>query len=162
MHPLLLARLVFLLLVANGSPIIATRVLGARLGWPLDHDLRWTDGRPWFGPSKTLRGVATAVGATAIAGALVGPGWETGTVIAAAAMVGDLLSSFVKRRSNRPVHSRATGLDQIPESLLPLLAVSSALSLTAPDVVMGVAVFVVGEVLLSRWLYKEHLRDRPY
>jgi hypothetical protein len=58
--------------------------------------------------------------------------------------------------------SRATALDQIPESLLPLLACRGALSLTAADVVAGVAVFFVGEVILSRLFYRLRLRDRPY
>ena len=77
-------------------------------------------------------------------------------------MAGDLFSSFVKRRMKRPPSSRATGLDQIPESVLPLLVSRQLLSLTLPDIAVIVSVFVIGEMLLSRVLYAWHVRDRPY
>ena len=77
-------------------------------------------------------------------------------------MAGDLLSSFIKRRLNRPPSSRAIGLDQIPESLLPLLACHEALALTAADIGIVVAAFFAGAVILSRLLYRVGLRDEPY
>ena len=77
-------------------------------------------------------------------------------------MAGDLLSSFVKRRLNFTPSSQALGLDQLPESLLPLLVCRNALSLTAVDIVLGVGIFFVGELVLSRILYRAHLRDEPY
>jgi CDP-archaeol synthase len=93
---------------------------------------------------------------------LLGLAWEVGVLVGGFAMAGDLLSSFFKRRMNLPSSSRASGLDQIPESLLPLLACRNLLSLTAADIVVCAAMFLVGEVLLSRVLYAWHLRDRPY
>ena len=83
-------------------------------------------------------------------------------LVAAAAMAGDLLSSFLKRRLGLAASSKATGLDQIPESLFPLLACHSVLSLTAIDIVAGCAIFFVGEVLLSHLFFRLRLRDRPY
>jgi CDP-2,3-bis-(O-geranylgeranyl)-sn-glycerol synthase len=77
-------------------------------------------------------------------------------------MAGDLVSSFVKRRLDLAPSSRATGLDQIPESLFPLLACRAALALSVLDIAIGVATFFVGEVVLSLLLYKAHIRDRPY
>ena len=77
-------------------------------------------------------------------------------------MAGDLFSSFVKRRLNLAPSSRATGLDQIPESLFPLFACRGALSLSILDITIGVAIFFAGEVVLSLLLYKIHIRDRPY
>jgi hypothetical protein len=71
-------------------------------------------------------------------------------------------SSFLKRRLNLPPSSQALGLDQIPESLFPMLACRGALSLTAADVALGVAIFFGGELVLSRLLYRVHLRDVPY
>jgi CDP-2,3-bis-(O-geranylgeranyl)-sn-glycerol synthase len=61
-----------------------------------------------------------------------------------------------------PAGGRATGLDQIPESLFPLLACRSALSLTVMDIASVVAIFFVGEILLSALFYKLRLRERPY
>jgi CDP-2,3-bis-(O-geranylgeranyl)-sn-glycerol synthase len=80
----------------------------------------------------------------------------------ATAMAGDLFSSFLKRRLGLAPSSRATGIDQIPESLFPLLACARLLSLTVVDIAAGTAIFLIGEVVLSRLLFKFHLRDRPY
>jgi CDP-2,3-bis-(O-geranylgeranyl)-sn-glycerol synthase len=43
-----------------------------------------------------------------------------------------------------------------------VLACYSALGLTIPDVAAGVLVFLIGEILLSRVLFRLHVRDRPY
>ncbi|HKJ22762.1 MAG TPA: CDP-archaeol synthase, partial [Gammaproteobacteria bacterium] len=55
------AQLIFLLLVANGAPVLARQVRGARPARPLDGGLRLADGRPLLGRSKTLRGVGAAL-----------------------------------------------------------------------------------------------------
>ena len=81
---------------------------------------------------------------------------------ASAAMVGDVSSSFLKRRLNLRPSSRATGIDQIPECLLPAIAIRSTLGLTVFDVIAVVIIFFVGEVLLSRSLFKWNVRNGPY
>ncbi|MGB3390431.1 MAG: CDP-archaeol synthase [Pseudaminobacter sp.] len=78
------------------------------------------------------------------------------------AMAGDMLSSFVKRRLRLAPSAMAPGLDQVPESLLPLLAVRNLLGLSILDVAVGVAAFWAGELIVSRLLYALHIRDRPY
>jgi CDP-diglyceride synthetase len=161
-HSLLDLQLLVLLAVANTAPLIGKRALGDRLARPLDGGLTFFDGRPLFGASKTLRGLVLALLATAAAGALVGPDWRIGALVAAGAMAGDLLSSFIKRRFGLKPSSRATGLDQIPESLLPLLACRAALPLTVADIAVVVVLFFLGEVLFSRFFYCLGLRDRLY
>ena len=162
MHLFLLLQLLILLTVANGAPVVAKKILGRRFAWPLDGGVKFFDGHPLFGASKTIRGIALAILAAALAAPVLGIPWKIGATVGAFAMIGDLCSSFVKRRLNRPLHSRATGIDQIPASLLPLLAVAGALPLSALDVIAGTAAFFAGEILLSRLLYRVHLRDRPY
>ena len=158
--PILWALL--LLAVANGAPVLATKLLGERFNAPLDGGLRLPDGRPLFGASKTIRGLILSVACTAFAAFLLGFGWRTGAGFAAAAMAGDLLSSFVKRRLGLQVHAQALGLDQIPEALLPMLLFRDRLGLAAVDIAAGVAAFVVLELALSRLLYRLKIRDRPY
>ena len=85
-----------------------------------------------------------------------------GALVGSAAMAGDIFSSFVKRRLRLPPSSRATGLDQIPESLFPLLACRSVLALTVADIAIGVVLFFVGEIVLSRLLYRLRVRAHPY
>ena len=153
---------VLLLTLANGAPVAAKKLLGARLAFPLDAGARFFDGRPWLGPSKTIRGIVASVVTTALVAPLLGLSLAAGGLVAALAMIGDLFSSFVKRRLKFPSSSQAVGLDQVPESLLPLLVCRETLSLTFFDVAIVVGIFVVGELILSRLLYDLHVRDEPY
>jgi hypothetical protein len=162
MQPLLDLQLLVLLTLANGTPVIAKKVFGARLAWPLDGGLGFIDRRPLLGRSKTVRGIVLAVLAAVLGGALLGPGWRIGLAVGALAMVGDLLSSFVKRRLDRRPSSQAIGIDQIPEALLPLLACRAALGLGLLDIVVVVVAFFVGELVVSRLLFRLHIRDEPY
>jgi CDP-2,3-bis-(O-geranylgeranyl)-sn-glycerol synthase len=109
-----------------------------------------------------MRGIILSVLATIIGSFLSGLGCKTGALIGSAAMAGDLFSSFLKRRMKLPPSSRAIGLDQVPESLFPLVACRGIYSLTAFDTVVAVAAFFIGEIVISRILYKFRLRDRPY
>ena len=162
MQPLVDLQLLVLLTLANGTPVIAKKIFGDRLAWPLDGGLGFIDGQPLLGRSKTLRGIVLAVLAAGAGGALLGPGWRIGLVVGALAMVGDLLSSFVKRRLALRPSSQAFGLDQVPEALLPLLACRAALGLGLIDIAAVVVAFFVGELVVSRLLFRLHIRDEPY
>jgi multisubunit Na+/H+ antiporter MnhF subunit len=154
--------LLFLLTLANGTPLMVSKVLGNRFSYPVDGDREFLDGRPIFGPAKTLRGVVCAILVTTASAPLLGLEWKIGLMVGSLAMAGDLLSSFLKRRLGRSSSSPIVGVDQIPESLFPLLACIGLLSLTVADVAIGVAIFFIGELALSRVLYAFDLRDRPY
>jgi hypothetical protein len=162
MHIAPILQLMALLTLANGAPVVAKKIFGDRFAYPLDFGAVFFDGRPLFGPSKTVRGILVAVLSAAAGAPLIGLDPMIGLTVAGAAMAGDLFSSFVKRRLNLPPSSQAVGLDQIPESLLPMLACRDALSLTAVDIALGVGVFFAGELVLSRLLFRAHLRDEPY
>ena len=156
------AQIVTLTTIANGTPVLAQRLFGKLGSQPLDNGLLWFDSRPLFGHSKTIRGVFIAVLTTSAASPLLGLHWTVGLTAALAAMSGDLLSSFVKRRLGLSISSRAIGLDQIPESLLPALACTSSLQLTLLDVIAATAIFFIGEIALSKSLYKMRIRARPF
>jgi CDP-diglyceride synthetase len=162
MQWLLILKLAVLLTVANGAPVIATKLFGNFLNQPLDRGASFVDGRPILGGSKTLRGIVLSLVATMAFAPILGFEWILGLIIAGAAMIGDLSSSFLKRRLDLPPSSRATGIDQIPECLLPTLAIRSTLGLTAIDVLSVVIIFFVGAVLLSRLLFNWNIRNRPY
>jgi CDP-2,3-bis-(O-geranylgeranyl)-sn-glycerol synthase len=85
-----------------------------------------------------------------------------GFCVALAAMAGDLISSFIKRRLGKDAHAQAFGLDQIPEALLPLLLLQPVLGLSAVDVMAVLAAFVAGEVVASRLLFRLGIRDQPH
>lgn len=155
-------QLLVLIGVANATPIIVRRVLGKRFATPLDGGVQFIDGRPLLGPAKTLRGVLCSIGATALAAPLIGFSLSFGALIAAFAMLGDAISSFIKRRLHLPSSARAPGLDQIPECLLPLLIAQPRLGLTWPDIFAVVAAFVVLQLLVSTLLFKLRIRREPY
>ena len=161
-HVLTIVQLLLLLAVANGAPVIATRIFGDRFSQPLDNGVAFVDGKPLLGKSKSVRGIAVSVVSSALAAPLLGLPWTIGIAVGSAAMAGDLVSSFVKRRLALAPHSRATGLDQIPESLFPLLVCRGALALSGLDIAIGVAIFFVGELVLSVLLFKAHIREQPY
>ncbi len=162
MHPALILQLTFLLLLANGAPLVAAKLLGRRGAYPLDGGLTLPDGSRLLGASKTVRGLVAAIVASTVGAVAIGMAAHVGALVGASAMAGDALSSFIKRRVGLPPSSRATGLDQLPESLLPLLACRLILPLSAADIAVAVAIFFFGEIVLSRVLFRAHLRDQPY
>ena len=158
----LVAQLLTLLAVANGTPVIAAKLVGKERAIPLDGNAILSDGGRLFGSSKTLRGVILSVAMTTACAPLIGLGWGVGCVVGLGAMIGDLFSSFVKRRLGRSESSKFTGLDQIPESLFPLLASKVLLPLTPLSVAIATFVFFVGALVLSPLFFKLNIRDRPY
>ena len=145
----------------SSSPCIE-KLLGKFLAFPIDGGATFADGNPLFGSSKTLRGLALSIVATTAVAPLIGLSWKVGALVALVAMLGDLFSSFLKRRMGLAPSCQAIGLDQIPESLLPLLACWFFLPLTIVDMIVATMIFFVGELLLSRVLFKLGIRNRPY
>lgn len=162
MHAVLIAKLLLLLSIANGTPVLMKRAFRDRFSQPIDAGARFIDGRRIFGPSKTIRGVSASVVFTTVAAPLLGLEPVIGALAGGMAVVGDLFSSFVKRRLDFMPSSQAIGLDQIPEALCPVLVCGLFLPLSALDVVVVVAAFSVGVILLSPVLHRVGLRDRPF
>src|SRR5262245_2563601 len=160
--PLLLLRLLVLLGVANGAPVLASRVFKEWLARPVDGGLQFVDGKPIFGVSKTLRGLVASIILTSFVAPLLGFDLSLGASLALLSMLGDLLSSFVKRRMGLNVHAQALGLDQIPEALLPLLVLRESLGLNWDDVALAALAFLLVGLVLSRVLYRMGIREHPY
>ncbi|MEW6728503.1 MAG: CDP-archaeol synthase [Pseudomonadota bacterium] len=162
MSPILDLKLLLVLMAANGAPIIVAWLFGRILAPPLDGGRPFLDGRPLFGPHKTWRGLIAALLAAAALAPLLGLGAITGMLLALFSMLGDLGSSFVKRRLALAPSSRAPLLDQLPEALLPLLLLKPALGLGWLDITLTAGLFVLADIALSRLLYRLHIRNRPY
>jgi len=106
-----LVQAMVLIALANSSPLVAKLIFNKAYAWPIDNNLTFLDGRPLLGASKTVRGVVVSLITTTLGAWLLGLGMRIGLLVAAAAMGGDLLSSFAKRRLSLSPSSRATGLD---------------------------------------------------
>jgi len=154
-------QFLFLLLVANGAPIIAQDIFQERLNYPLDGGRTFTDGRPLFGPTKTVRGLLAAGVATGCAARLVRRHGRTGVCIGLCAMGGDLVSSFIKRRCGVQSSDSALGLDQGLEALVPTVVFRGVFAFHAVDIAGIVLSFFGLAIGLSRVLYRLHLRTRP-
>lgn len=159
---LLALQLLFLICIANGVPVLARKLLGEHWQQPIDGGRRLPDGQFLFGATKTWRGLLLAIAGTGLAGLLIGLPVAVSLLIGAAAMLGDLLSSFTKRRLRRPSSSKAAGLDQIPEALLPLLLSMPLLGHGWPTVIVVCALFVALDVGLSPFLYRIGIRRQPH
>jgi len=162
MQPILILQLLVLLTVANGVPVIVKKLSGKLFAQSLDGGVIFLDRQPLFGSSKTIRGILFSIILTTAFAPLIGLEWKIGVVVAIMAMTGDLFSSFLKRRMKLPSSSQAIGLDQIPESLFPVLACQPMLGLTVLDIVVVVALFFIAGNLLSVLLFKWGIRDRPF
>ncbi|MBK5939095.1 CDP-archaeol synthase [Halochromatium roseum] len=144
--------LVTLIAAANGAPWVLGRWLGRHDAWPVDGGWRLANGQPLLGPSKTWRGLAAALLATPLLAWLIGWPAELGVAIAGAAMIGDLLASFLKRRLGLASTTNAPGLDQIPEALFPALVASLWLNLDWWDLTLVVLTFLISHLLLTQLL----------
>jgi CDP-2,3-bis-(O-geranylgeranyl)-sn-glycerol synthase len=135
MHYVALAQVLILLSLANGSPVIAKRIV-VNYAAPVDRNARFFDERPLVGPSKTIRGIVISLLVTALGAIVLGLQFWLGLLVASTAMAGDLFSS--------------------------LLTCRSELSLTALDIAVACAVFFASQIIFSRLFFWLQWRDRPY
>lgn len=154
-------RLLILLWLVNFTPPVAAVVLEGRYNTPLDRGLLWRDGRPLLGKNKTSRGVLAGVIAAGSIGPFLGfPLWlclSTGIL----SMLGDLFSSFLKRRFSFSSGDTVPGLDQIPEGLAPFCLIGPYYNLTFGYVFLFATTFGVGAFLGSVFLHRV-LLSKPF
>ncbi|WP_332813563.1 CDP-archaeol synthase [Ramlibacter sp.] len=155
-------RLLLLLALANNAPIAARLLLGERWNRPLDGGTLFADGRPWLGPSKTWRGLIAAILVSTLVAPVLGFAPVAGLLAGAVAMAGDALASFTKRRLGIASSGQCFGLDQVPESLLPLLALAPVLGLGVPMIAAVTLAFLLIEPPAARLGHRFGWRDRPY
>ena len=155
-------KILFLLLTANGTPILAKRALGGYWATPLDAGKVFFDSQPILGVGKTWRGLLIGIAVTALVATILGFTWQIGALFGALSLAGDIISSFIKRRIKIQTSGKALCLDQIPEALLPLWVLREPLNLELWSIVTIVIFFIIGELILSKVLFKAGIRDHPY
>lgn len=146
-------QLLLLIIIANGSPILIRILLGDNLNLPVDFGATLSDNNPVFGSSKTWRGIFAALLMTAMAASLLNYSFVTGILIACYAVVGDLSSSFIKRRFAMQPSSKACLLDQVPESFLPAFMMMNTFNLEVLGVLLLVVFFVAIDMVITYLLY---------
>ncbi|MDL0431277.1 CDP-archaeol synthase [Marinobacter sp. TBZ242] len=151
-----------MLVLANGAPVLAARLFGSHWSAPVDGDRLWRDGRPLLGSSKTWRGVVSGTLACGLFTLMTGMGLLFGLVFGLLGLIGDMISSFIKRRAGMASSARAIGLDQIPEALLPMLLAWLWLELSGLAVAGVIVLFTLSNILLSPLLYRLGIRHQPH
>ncbi|RPH42181.1 MAG: CDP-archaeol synthase [Desulfobulbaceae bacterium] len=135
-------KIVCFLSWVNLLPPLACILRGQRFNWPLDCGISWFDRQPLFGNHKTFPGLlASLLGGTAVF-PLLDVAWHVAGTAALLAMLGDLLSSFIKRRLALPCGKNVVILDQLFESLLPTLYLSTVISLSVGQICVILAIFI--------------------
>jgi len=149
----LLGELVLLLVIANATPVIISLLLGNRWNQPLDRGHLFTDGNPFLGSSKTVRGLLGSITACALLAPLFDLSLWQGAGFGTLAMLGDLLSSFSKRRLGLRSGHSAPLLDQLPETLLPLWVMQPVLGAGPVEIAAAIVAFSGIDLLFTRLLF---------
>ena len=154
----LLSELVLLLVIANATPVIISLLLGERWNQPVDRGLLFTDGHPLLGPSKTVRGLLGSISVCALLAPLFDLSLLQGAGFGVLAMLGDLLSSFCKRRLGLRSGHSAPLLDQLPETLLPLWIMQPVLGAGPAEIAIAIIAFSGIDLLFTRLLFSYQAR----
>ncbi len=153
------------LLWVNAIPPLVSLVFGDRWNRPLDGGRLWRDQQPIFGSHKTIRGIVASLLGGIVVAPLVGLPWWIGAGLAGLAMSGDLLSSFIKRRSVLASGTEIVILDQLFESLLPLLLLVALRLLSWWQAIIILSAFIAIAYWSSRFwlfiLYRSPLESYP-
>ncbi len=147
-----------LVIVANLAPWGAARLMHGRWHAPLDGGAQLPDGSRVLGDHKTWRGLAAGIVGCAVAAAIVRQPLLLGAAFGALALGGDAASSFIKRRLRRRPGTEIPGLDQLPEALIPLLALSRPLGLRWIDALLVAVIFMLLDLATLRF---RHLPAGP-
>lgn len=142
-------RALLLVVAANAAPVVASKLARNGVAAPLDFGYVMPDGERLFGAHKTWRGLLVGTAACAlVAGAMGLPAW-IGVGFGAVSLLGDALSSALKRRLRFAPGREAIGLDQFGEAFLPLVTFARPLGLQLTDVFIVTAAFLVLDVLVT-------------
>jgi CDP-2,3-bis-(O-geranylgeranyl)-sn-glycerol synthase len=135
-----------LLVAANSAAWLAGCALGSRFAAPLDCGIMLPDGTRLLGSHKTWRGLIVGALAAALVAPLCGHPAALGFAFGALSLTGDAASSALKRRMRLAPGAQVPLIDQIPEALLPVLALRVPLGLGWPDVALAAGTFTALDV----------------
>lgn len=138
-----------LVVTANSAAWAAARIFG-HWAAPLDFGRTLRDGTRLLGTHKTWRGLIAAAVACGVAAHFLRLGFVLGAAFGTLALLGDAASSFIKRRLRLPPGAEVPGLDQLPEAILPLLALSRPLGLGLVECLIVAAIFAALDIAATK------------
>ncbi|MDO6822530.1 CDP-archaeol synthase [Marinobacter sp. 1_MG-2023] len=155
-------QLFLMLVLANGAPVVAAKILRQRWSAPVDAGLNWIDGRRLLGKSKTWRGIVSGALSCALFSLATGQGFLFGLLFGLLALAGDLFSSFIKRRLGLASSERMPWLDQVPEAAMPVLLAMDWGLIEAWVALFIVVFFTLSNMWISPLLYRLGIRRHPH
>ncbi|MFO8031910.1 MAG: CDP-archaeol synthase [Desulfohalobiaceae bacterium] len=158
---LLYIRVLILLGGINLAPALLGYLRRQKQPMPLDLGRRLGDSQPILGPGKTVAGLACALLAGPFLALLLFWPWWLGLLCAALSMLGDLSSSFVKRRLGLARGTDLPGLDHLPEAALPLIPLAIYLQLSLLQSLFLLAIFGLAGWHWTKF-YKQILLQKPF
>jgi uncharacterized protein len=154
-------KLLSLLWLVNFTPPLLSFFFDKKFNLPVDLNKTCIDQKPFLGPHKTWRGLFGAL----FCGSLLAFLWDftlwVGFFTALLSMLGDLLSSFTKRRLDKPSGRNFPVLDQFFEGALPFLLLSPYFNIGFFRTALLIIIFCIGSYIGSVF-YKDILLRKPF
>ena len=147
---MLALNIMVILIVANSAPLLSGVLFPKSLCWPLDNGRRLADGRPLLGEHKTLLGLLSGIGVAGIFSLIIGLPLTLGLLIGMASLLGDLLTSFLKRRFGLVEGETAYLFDHLLEGALPLFLCKHLFSIPWSLVLVLLGLFIACGLLGSK------------
>lgn len=157
-----IVEILFLIVIANAAPVLARLVFSHHGALAIDFGKQLNNQQSIFGATKTWRGLFSSIVITSLAATAMNYTFITGIIIASLAMLGDLLSSFIKRRLNKPSSTGVILLDQLPECLFPALFMLLTTNLTLNQLIAIIISFIIIELILSALLLRLTTRENSH
>lgn len=137
-----LIQALILLLAINFGPFLTLPFHRFFPKRSLDHGVQFIDGRPLLGAHKTLAGFIAGIFFSGIVGVLLGISLWVGLMAGFLGMLGDCLSSFIKRRLHKAPGTNVPVVDQIFEAAFPLLFLHATYSFQWSIILMVLILFI--------------------
>jgi len=151
-----------LIIAANLAPLIARSLFKERYSVPLDFEVKFFDNQPLLGPNKTWMGLFAAILLTASVAFILRFPLEYGIFVATAVMLGDAITSFIKRRLKVKPGESVIFLDQTLEIVFGFAALNFFVEIKPLFYILGILVFVpidlIGSELYARF---KHISIKP-
>lgn len=162
---LALLTIFFFLAWGNFLPPLASILLKDRCNLALDGGWHLPDGQPLFGPHKTVRGIFASLIGTTLVFPLLGVVWQVAATAGLLLVIGDLLSSCIKRRLRYRSGTTRFGLDQFFEALFPALYLGHHLRVPLWQTIGAVALFIplahFGAFFWKELLFRPSMHEYP-
>lgn len=139
---MLALKILIILIATNAAPLISATLYARRRRRPLDNGRILGDGYRLLGENKTLVGLFSGIGAAGILCFIIGLPLASGLLISGASLLGDLLTSFIKRRLGLAEGETAFFLDHLLEGALPLWVCKGLFSISWPMVAALLVLFI--------------------